>query len=334
MRIKPEQLESALEKKLFTVYFVSGDEPLQVGEVADNVRNTAKNAGYNTREVFTVGMGFEWNELARVANSLSIFAEKKLIDIRMSTAKSGVEGSKALINYCQRLPKDTLLLVTAPKLEKSALKSKWIQSIDQIGTIIQVWPLNGAELIQWLQRRSKKRGLNIEVEAIKILASRVEGNLLVASQEIEKLYVFYGDTTISVQEIERVVVDNARFDVFKLTDCMLTGRVSRAVKILNGLKAESIAAPIVLWALTREARMLINIKTALNQGENKNVVYKKYQLWDKRERLVNAAVTRISFQGLQQALLLSSKADRQLKGREKGDGWETMLSLCLLFPSR
>ncbi|NOR68317.1 MAG: DNA polymerase III subunit delta [Methylomarinum sp.] len=330
MRLKPEQLDGAL-KKLAAVYLISGDEPLQSGEAADAIRKAAKQAGYNTREVFSVETGFEWNELLVAANSLSLFADKKLIDLRLPSGKPGTEGSKVLSEYCQRLPEDTLLLITAPKLTAATLKSKWCQSIDKAGAIIQIWPLDGADLVQWLQRRAQKRGLQIALDGIRVLASRIEGNLLAASQEIEKLYILYGESAISKQAVEDVVADSARFDVFKLTDSVLAGRVSRAIKILNGLKAEGIAAPVVVWALAREARLLINIQSALKQGQNKELVFKNNRLWDKRKQLVNTALSRIKKQQLQQVLLLSSKADRQIKGQEKGDYWETLVSICLLF---
>lgn len=332
MRLKLEQLESSL-KKLAAVYLISGDEALQAGEAADAIRRAAKNAGYTMREVFSVETGFEWNELAFAADSMSIFADKKLIDLRLISGKPGTEGAKALCDYCQHLPEDTLLLISAPKLASAALKTKWFQSIEQVGVVVQTWPLEGAGLIQWLQRRAQKRGLQIEQEGIKALASRIEGNLLAASQEIEKLYILYGETTLSKEAVEQVVADSARFDVFKLTDCVLSGRVSRAIKILNGLKAEGIAAPVVLWALAREVRQLISIKTALKQGKNKEAVFKSHRLWDKRKQLVDVALARMDIKTLQQALLLSSEADRQIKGQQKGDCWETLLSVCVLFSS-
>lgn len=330
MRLKPEQLESSL-KKMAAVYLVSGDEALQAGEAADAIRKAAKNAGYATREVLSVETGFEWNELSVVANSMSIFADKKLIDLRLITGKTGTEGAKALSHYCQHLPEDTLLLITSPKLASATLKTKWFQSIEQVGVVVQTWPLEGADLIQWLQRRAKKRGLQIEQDGIKVLASRIEGNLLAAAQEIEKLYILHGEAKLSKQAVEQAVADSARFDVFKLTDCVLSGRVSRAIKIINGLKSEGIAAPVVLWALAREARLLIKIKTALKQGQNKEIVFKNHRLWDKRKQLVNLALSRMDIKALEQVLLLGYKADQQIKGQEKGDYWETLISVCLLF---
>jgi len=330
VRLNPEQFNTPL-KQLAPVYFITGDEPLQQGEVADAIRLAAKKSGYTTREVFSVETGFEWGELALSADSMSLFADKKLIDLRIPSGKPGADGAKALIDYCQRLPEDNLLLITAPKITAATLKSKWGQALDQAGVIVQVWPLEGSALIQWLQRRAQKRGLQIAADGIKALASRIEGNLLAASQEIEKLYILYGNDSISKQAVEQVVADSSRFDVFKLTDCMLAGRITRAIKVLNGLKAEGIAPPVIVWALSREIRLLINIKIAVNQGQNKEMVLKNNRLWDKRKQVVSAAVSRMDIQVLQKALLLCSKADRQIKGREQGDCWETLLSLCMLF---
>ena len=331
MRLKPDQLESALKKNLAAIYFISGDEPLQLGEAADAIRLAAKNEGYSAREIHSVEKGFEWYELIDSANSFSIFSDKKIIDLRMASAKPGIDGGKMLTQYCQRLPEDTLLLITSPKVEKSALKSKWFQAIDQAGVTIQVWSLEGMDLIQWLQRRSQKRGLQIDQDGIKALASRVEGNLLAASQEIEKLYILHGASTLSKQAVEDAVADNARFDVFKLTDSILSGRANRAIKILNGLRAEDSPAPIVLWALTREIRLLINIKTEIDRGKNKETVFKTMRVWDKRKQLINAALSRMKIEDFQHSLILCSKADRQLKGQEAGDCWETLFSVCLLF---
>ncbi len=331
MRIGTQHIGDLLKKQLTPIYLVTGDEPLQHSEVSDSVRLAAKNGGYFTREVLSVETGFVWGEFIQTANSLSIFADKKIIDLRLPSGKPGVEGAKVLIDYCQHAPEDTLLLITAPKISAATLKTKWCQAIDKAGTIVQIWPLEGVALIQWLQHKANVRGLQIEQEAIKLLASRTEGNLLIAAQEIEKLYILYGNSPISKQAVEQSVTDNARFDVFKLTDSLLAGKTSRANKILGTLKTEGIAAPVIVWALARETRLLFNIKIAINEGGNKEIVLKSHRLWDKRKQLVAIASSRIKIQTLKKILLLCSKADRQIKGQEQGDYWETLLSLCSLF---
>jgi len=333
MRIKPEQLSAVLQKGLKPVYFITGDEPLQLGEMADAVRKAAKKAGFENREIISAETGFEWNQLAFSAESLSIFADKKIIDLRLPSGTPGTDGAKALIAYCERVPEDTLLLITAGKVASSALKTRWLEALDKVGVVIQVWPLEGQDLIRWLHQRLHQRGLNAETDGLRILASRIEGNLLAAAQEIEKLYVLYGTGNLSNQQIIDVVADSSRYDVFKLMDSVLSASVNRIFKVLSGLRAEGIAAPIVLWALTREARGLIKIKLALTQGQNRDTVFKNNQIWDKRKQLVNNALNRLSESDLNSILVLSAKADRQIKGQQQGDAWETLLSICLMFAS-
>jgi DNA polymerase III subunit delta len=333
MRIKPEQLGVALKKSLAPVYFISGDEPLQLGEIADAIRKAAKKAGFENREILSAETGFEWNQLAFTADSYSLFADKKIIDLRLPSGTPGIDGSKALIAYCERLPEDTILLVTAGKIASSALKTKWLEALDKKGVVIQVWPLEGSDLMRWLQQRSELRGLHIETEGLRILASRIEGNLLAAAQEIEKLYVLYGNVNLSSQQITDAVADSSRYDVFKLMDSVLAASVGRILKVLSGLRSEGVATPIVLWALTREARVLIKMKLAISQGQNREVVFKNNQIWDKRKQRVSNALSRLSDSDLNNILVLSAKADRQIKGQESGDAWETLLALCLLFAS-
>jgi DNA polymerase III subunit delta len=333
MRIKPEQLNAALQKGLMPVYFIAGDEPLQLGEMADAVRKSARKAGFENREILSAETGFEWNQLAFSADSFSIFADKKIIDLRLPSGTPGADGAKAFIAYCERVPEDTLLLITAGKLASGALKTRWLEALDKVGIVIQVWPLEGQELIRWLQQRMQQRGLTAETEGLRILASRIEGNLLAAAQEIEKLYVLYGPGNLTHQQIVDVVADSSRYDVFKLMDTVLAASVNRILKVLSGLRSEGVAAPIVLWALTREARALIKIKLALTQGQNREAVFKNNQIWDKRKQLVSSALNRLSDCDLNHILVLSAKADRQIKGQQKGDAWETLLAICLMFAS-
>jgi DNA polymerase-3 subunit delta len=333
MRIKPEQLTAALSKALAPVYFISGDEPLQLGEIADAIRKAARKAGYNEREILSAETGFEWQQLAIAGDSLSIFADKKIIDLRLPSGTPGAEGAKALTAFCEQVTNDTLLLITAGKVEKAALKTRWFQALDKVGVIIQVWALEGQDLIHWLQQRMQQRGLQAQTEGIRLLASRIEGNLLAAAQEIEKLYVLYGAGDISTARILDVVADSARYDVFKLTETVLSGRVDRILKVLSGIQAEGIPAPVVLWALTREARILIRIKLALSLGQDNETVFRNNGVWDKRKQLVSSALHRLSDNELHNILVLSARADQQIKGQQGGDAWGTLLAICLRFTS-
>ena len=331
MRCKPDQLSCALKKSLSPVFFVTGDEPLQLGEAADLVRSAARSAGYSAREIISIDQGNEWPQLSVEADSFSVFTEKKLIDLRLPSGKPGAEGGKALIAYCKNPPEDTVLLITAGKIDSAAQKSQWFQAIDQLGSVVQVWPLQGQDLLHWLQRRAEQKGMRLEMDAAKALAARIEGNLLAAAQEVEKLYILYGSAGISKVMIETAVADSARFDVFKLAEALLSGKLNRAVKILTGLKAEGVAAPVVLWALSREARILLDIQFELKQGQQQEAVFKRHQIWDKRKQVVTDALHRLSTKRIQSLLISSAKTDRQIKGQLAGDGWDGLFELCVKF---
>lgn len=333
MRLKPEQLAAALKKGLAPIYFFTGDEPLQLGELADAVRQAARKAGYGNREILSVEKDFDWQQLAFAADSMSIFADQKIIDLRLPSGTPGADGAKALMAYCARLPEDTLLLITAGKLASGALKSQWLQSLEKHGVVVQVWPLAGQDLLNWLQQRLLQRGLQTDSSGLKLLAMRLEGNLLAAAQEIEKLYVLYGAGTLSHQQLYDVVADSSRYDVYKLIDSALTASVNRIVKILAGLRAEGVAEAIVVWAITREVRTLIKIKLAIAQGQARELVFKNHQIWDIRKPLVSAAIARLSIGDLNSVLVLSATADRQFKGQQAGDAWDTLLAACLRLAS-
>jgi DNA polymerase-3 subunit delta len=331
MRLKADQLESALQKNLKPVYLISGDEPLQLGEAADAVRNAARRAGYAVREVIAIETGNEWPQLSVEAESLSIFADQKLIDLRLPSGKPGQEGSKVLQSYCKNPPDDTLLLITAGKIESSAQKSQWLQAIDSIGAVIQVWPLQGSELQNWLQRRAERKGMHLDNEAARSLVGRIEGNLLAAAQEIEKLFILHGPTRIDKAMIDAAVADSSRFDVFKLMDSLLAGKLNRSIKILHSLQADGTAAPVVLWAINREIRSLYQLKTAQTQGDNLEAVFKKLQVWDIRKPLFQDALRRVDERQIQALLTSSAKADQQIKGQQAGDEWESLFKICADF---
>lgn len=331
MRLKSEQLTGSLQKSLGAVYLICGDEPLQIVELSDAIRHTAKRAGFLEREIFSTDTGFEWADITTSSQSMSIFGDKKVIDLRVPTANFGNDGTKTLISYCEKLPADTVLLITCGKLNAAAMKTKWFEAVDKVGITIQVKPLDGDELLYWLQNRLQQRGLNTDRAGLALLAERVEGNLLAASQEIEKLYVLYGASALTKDQIFDVVADSSRYDVFKLVDALEAANENRIFKILEGLQAEGIAPPVVLWALMREARTLCKIKIELSEGKNKDLIFRNNQIWDKRVGLIEKAIKRLSHTKLFEILTQCAKADRQAKGQESGDVWETILRICLAF---
>ncbi len=331
MQIKPQQLQGTLQKSLAPVFLISGDEPQQLSELSDFIRTTAKAQDYSSREVFFADKSFDWQQLTAAADNLSIFADKKIIDLKLS-APPGQAGGKALVAFCQRLPEDTLLLITTGKITKEQQKSSWFQAIDKIGVIIQVWPLAGQELMRWMDGRMQKKGMVLEPKAVNLLADRVEGNLLAAAQEIEKLYVLYGAAKLSPLQVIDAVEDSSRYDVFKLMEAVLAGNANKLLKILASLQAEDIAPAIVLWALARETRILIAYKAAKTQSEKDNIL-RNNAVWGERKQLLDTAAKRLSHAELNHTLVLSAKADRQIKGQQQGDAWETLLAACLSLAS-
>ncbi|MDD1611905.1 MAG: DNA polymerase III subunit delta [Methylococcaceae bacterium] len=334
MRLKPEQTAQHLRsKKLAPVYLVSGDEPQQIAEVTDAIRKVAQESGFLEREIFSQDSGFSWNDLPAAAYATSLFADKKVIDLRLPSGSPGTEGAKVLTAYCERLPEDTLLLITTGKLAAASLKTRWFQALERIGVFIQVWPLEGEDLHRWLQQRMQQRGMSADNEGLKLLAARIEGNLLAAAQEIEKLFILYGAGFLDSAKIVEAVADSSRYDVFKLADSLLSGNPGRITKILAGLRDEDVAAPVVLWAIAREARTLCKIKQDQASGKNRDAAMQAQQIWDKRKALVGHALDRLAETTLYRILLISAKADREIKGQQPGDPWQTLLQACLLFTS-
>jgi DNA polymerase-3 subunit delta len=321
MRLSPTELQRRLERELAPVYLISGDEPLQLGEAADAVRGAAAGRGFTTRERLEASAGFDWNQLLAEANSLSLFAEKKLIDLRIPGGKPGREGGAALAEYCAAPPPDTLLLVTLPKLDRTQLQAKWLKAVESIGVLVQVWPVEGAQLSAWLQQRMRAAGLEPAPEVAGMLASRVEGNLLAASQEIEKLLLLYGPGAIDATRLGSAVSDSARYDVFELVDSALRGEAGRCIHILAGLRGEGVAPPVVLWALSRELRALLPLATATAQGVSAAQAMAQARVWDKRKPLVGAALRRLRPESLHVLLARCQSIDSVIKGARRDDPW-------------
>jgi len=331
MQLDVNQLAAALDRKLSPVYLVSGDEPLQQGEAVDLIRKKARAAGFLNREVFHVEGRFDWNQLIGACLTQSLFAERNLIELNLPTAKPGREGSKVIEQVITELSTDNLLIIIAGKLDKASKNTKWFKSIDQHGSVLQVWPLQGNKLYQWLQQRLQKKGLRVDQQGIKFLADSVEGNLLAAAQEIEKLYALHGAVQLSESEILSAVADNARYDVFKLGDSLLLGDLKRTVQVLNGLRGEKLASPVILWALLRDLRVLASLSFEKQSTGRSDATFKKHRVWDSKKGIYLKAVTRgklAQWHGLIQAC---AKAERVSKGAENGDEWLLIEQICLAF---
>lgn len=331
MKLRAEQLDGHLAKGLAPVYVLSGEEPLQLGEACDSVRRHAREQGYTEREVMVADSGFDWGEFMASCNTLSLFASRKVIELRMPSGKPGTDGSKILLEFAERPPEDTVLLVICGKLDKTAQNAKWYQALDALGATLQVWPVETRDMPGWIAARLRSRGLQPAREAAQILAERVEGNLLAAAQEVEKLLLLYGEGPLSAEQVEAAVTDSARFDVFGLVDVALAGDVPRLTRMLDGLQAEDVEPILVLWALTREIRSLAAMAAKVETGTPVERVLTEYHVWDKRKGPMRAGLTRHTSARWQQMLRRAGRIDRISKGAAPGNAWDELLQLGLLM---
>lgn len=329
MKIRAEQLQSHLSKELLPVYVISGDEPLLAQESADAVRLAARNKGFSGREVFHGEGKFDWGQLHNEANALSLFAEKKIIEIRISNGKPGDKGSKALCQLCANPSPDNLLLVILPKLERSAQNSKWVKALEAVGAHIQVWPITGDQLPRWIKQRLLESNITANQQAVEILAERVEGNLLAAVQEIEKLKLLAIEGKVDAIMMSSVVADSARYNLFEFVDKVLAGDAQSAARSLRGLHSEGTDAIPLLWAITRELRILIKASEQISRGENRDWALKNAGVWEKRLPLFRTAIQRCSAAHLRMLLYQAGAIDRGIKGMRKADIWDELTTLVL-----
>ncbi|BFM10730.1 DNA polymerase III subunit delta [Simiduia litorea] len=328
-KLRPEQLASALKKQLLPIYVISGDEHLLVQEACDAIRSHARTSGFTERERYHADNNFEWHQLTNAAASMSLFAEKKIIELHITHGKPGIEGGKALQEYAQRPPEDNLLLVVLPKLDRNGQKAKWFGALETAGAFVQIWPVGAAQLPQWLDQRLRQAGLNADRAAIDMLATRVEGNLLAAAQEIEKLKLIAPDGQVSAQLLANVVANSARYDVFGLVDKALMGDTHGAVRNLQGLKGEGTEPLAILWALAREIRTLIQMAYDTQSGSNFDWAAKQAGVWENRKGLVKAALGRLRAPELDALLRKANGVDRAVKGMRDAEPWDELLDLIL-----
>ena len=329
MKIRPEQLQSHLSKELLAVYVISGDEPLLAQESADAVRLAARNKGFSGREVLHGEGKFDWGQLHNEANALSLFTEKKIIEVRISNGKPGDKGSKAICELCTNPNPDNLLLVILPKLERAAQNSKWVKALESSGAHIQVWPITGEQLPRWIKQRLLESNITANQQAVEILAERVEGNLLAAVQEIEKLKLLAIDGKVDAIMMSSVVADSARYNLFEFVDKVLAGDAQSAARSLRGLHSEGTDAIPLLWAITRELRILIKASEQISQGESRDRALKNAGVWEKRLPLFRTTIQRCSAPHLRMLLYQAGAIDRGIKGMRKADVWDELTTLVL-----
>lgn len=329
MRISSEDLPRHLAKGLGPLYVIHGEAMLLAIEAADEIRLAARNAGYTEREVFIAEQHFKWAELRNSAQSMSLFAERKVIDLRLPSGKPGVEGAQALQEHCENLPPDTITLISLPKLENTSLKSKWFGALEQHGLIISAEEIPLAALPHWIANRLQRQQQSTDKETLAFLAQRVEGNLLAALQEIQKLALLFPPGALSFEQVSSAVMDVARYDVFDLSAAMLGGDAARYAHILDGLRAEGTATVLILWSLADDLRLLAKTARALQRGNPLERALREAQAWGPKKPLVERAVRRFSPTFAEHALQRAAQIDRLIKGLRQGDVWDELLQLGL-----
>lgn len=330
MQLKPQQLADHLSQHLAPCYLISGDEPLIVQECADAIRTAARAAGCAERQRISISGKDDWLELGHSAGSLSLFADRKLIEVQLPSGKPGTEGSKAIQEYLAGAQEDVLLIISG-RIDKQSQKSKWHVALNQAGVVLPVWPIFPAELPGWIAARIKTAGLTADNDAVTLLAERLEGNLLAASQEIEKLRLLHGEQTITAELVADTVSDNARYDAFRLVDVALSGDSRGAVRTLRGLRAEAVQPPVLLWALSREVRLLADLKREIASGTPVNAALSQRGVWQNRQALVRSAMNRLGGRDLAEMQALSFHADGASKGFMRGEPWSLLERLVVVL---
>lgn len=329
MKIYPNQLSAQLHKNLATIYLVSGDEHLLVQESRDAIVKQAKEKGFATESPIQVEKSFSWDEFLLESRAQSLFSNQTILELRLQTSKIGKPGGNAILEYLQSPPPDKLLLIISPKIDSSTTKTKWYTAIEKSGVIVTAWPIERNQLPAWIKERMAQVGLSTDAQGLNLIADFTEGNLLATAQEIEKLRLIHGSGKISAQDIENCIGDSSRFDIFQLVDTALSGNTKKSLHVLERLKEEGAEPILVLWALTREIRTLINIHFGLKEGKPIDLLFKQNGIWNKKQPIIRHAVNKLSLQHLYKLLQNAEKIDRTIKGLEVGNYWDDLASSLL-----
>jgi len=327
VNIPAERLPDQLARGLAALYVVVGDEPLAAQEAADAIRAAARAAGHSERNVFTVQGRYNWQGIFASGDNLSLFAERRLTEIRIPSGKPGVDGAKALETYAAKLPADTLTLISLPGVDWKAQQSRWFAALAKTGVVVEAKPIDRTALPGWIERRLAKQGLHAERAALERLADQVEGNLLAAQQEIDKLALLLPPGNVTLADVEHAVVDVSRLEADALADALYAGDAARFAQIVADLKDSGEAVPAILWQVSSAVQLLLRLKSAVAQGDSLPGVMRTLWGRDKqRAPQIERALKRLSLPRVESALADLALTDRQAKGLERvGDPWDTLL---------
>ncbi len=341
MQVRADQLPQHLAKGVRPLYTVWGDEPLLAQEAGDAIRAAARAAGCTERQVHTVsGAHFDWSSLLGASQAMSLFADRQLIEIRIPGGKPGKDGSEALQRYCEQLGDEVVTLIQLPKLDRTQQSSGWFSALDAAGVTVRVDPVERKALPQWIAQRLAQQGQRVQggdegQRTLAFFADRVEGNLLAAHQEIQKLGLLYPPGELGFEQIEAAVLNVARYDVFKLGEAVLAGQVARALRMLEGLQAEGEAAVLVHWTLAEDIRALKRVRDAVSGGKPLPMALRENRVWGVRERLFERAVPLLTDNGLAALLDAAQVCDGLVKGLRHPDwpldAWESLRRLVLML---
>ncbi|MGV8935122.1 MAG: DNA polymerase III subunit delta [Gallionellaceae bacterium] len=327
MKLALDDLSRHLSKGLQPLYVIHGAALLLAVEAADSIRAAARSEGCSEREVLIADSGFKWAELRNSAQGMSLFATRKLLDLRIPTGKPGIEGAQALQEYCKLLHSDTITLISMPRLDASTLKSKWFSTLAEHGVVIAAEEISLHDLPLWIAARLQRQNQSADADTLSFLAQRVEGNLLAAFQEIQKLALLFPQGHLSFEQVKDAVMDVARYDVYKLSEAMLAGDAARYAHILEGLRAEGTATVLILWALAEDIRTMAKVSRAMQHSGNLANALRDARVWGVRQKLVERAVRRFSPAFAERALRQAALIDKLVKGLRSGDVWDELLQL-------
>lgn len=318
MRLTAEQFIEHPPKSLAGLYAIHGAEPLAALEAADLLRDLARTTGYVEREVFHAQAGFDWGQLRSAGNALSLFATQRLLELRIPTGKPGKEGSDAITQYCERLPDDTVTLVLLPEIDWQGKQTKWFMALEKMATMIEAAPIDRSRLPQWLKGRLARQQQSANEEGLEFLADRVEGNLLAAQQEIKKLALLCPPGEISLEVLEDSVANVSRFNPFQLVTAIHEGDIVRIQRMLDGLKAEGEAPPLILWVLANEIRLLARVRGVTRSGRPPH---------PSKSREMERVARRHSAKSIYALLLQAAEIDQMIKGLNQRDAWDALSGL-------
>jgi DNA polymerase III subunit delta len=330
MKIKPEQLQSQLRNNLAPVYLVGGEELLLVQESCDLIHKAAEALGFNEHIRLQLDSGFDWQNFYNIAYTSSLFNEKTLLKLTLSGNKIKEDDSKILENYAKNPPSNKILLIVIEKLDAATQKTLWYKALEQIGVVVQIWPIN-KNLTSWISQRMKQNDITADPEAIKILTGYVENNLLAAAQEIEKLRLIYGNCHLTTEQIIAAIADNARFNIYDLVDNALLGNSCKTLRILKTLKQEKAEPVLILWTLVKELRALSTIIQTLEQSKNIDNALQQHHVWESRKPYFKSALLRKNLKNVYNLIRLCARLDRVIKGAETGNIWSELTQTCANF---